>query len=61
MVCLSSSIADKYSTLLVTFEDFTLLYGLSIKPYLLIFAYVAKLFIRPIFGPSGVSIGHILP
>ena len=33
-----SSIADKYSTLSCTTPSFTLLYGLSIKPYLFIFA-----------------------
>ena len=34
------------------FETFTYLFTLE---------NVAKLFINPIFGPSGVSIGHILP
>ena len=33
----------------------------SIKPYSLTLAWVAKEFIRPALGPSGVSIGHNLP
>jgi len=35
--------------------------GVSIKPYSLTLALVAKEFISPAFGPSGVSIGHNLP
>ena len=38
-----------------------ILYGDSIKPKLFTIACVAREFIRPIFGPSGVSIGHNLP
>ena len=39
----------------------TLTKGVSINPYLLTFPYVANDPISPILGPSGVSIGHILP
>ena len=39
----------------------TFLYGLSIYPNLFTLEKVAKLLIKPIFGPSGVSIGQILP
>ena len=35
--------------------------GVSIKPYSLTLACVAREFMRPAFGPSGVSIGHNLP
>jgi hypothetical protein len=35
--------------------------GVSMKPYLFTRAKVASELIRPIFGPSGVSIGHIRP
>ena len=36
-------------------------YGLSMKPYLFTRAKVASELIRPIFGPSGVSIGQMRP
>jgi hypothetical protein len=58
---LASSTADRYSTVLDTLPSITFLYGLSKKPYLLTFEYVAKLFIKPILGPYGVSIGKIRP
>ena len=61
IVYFDSSIADRYSISFVTFPFTTFLYGLSINPYLLTLEYVAKLFINPMLGPSGVSIGHILP
>jgi hypothetical protein len=35
--------------------------GVSMKPYLLTRAKVASELIRPMFWPSGVSIGHIRP
>ena len=35
--------------------------GLSMKPYLLTRANVASELIRPMFGPSGVSIGQMRP
>ncbi len=35
--------------------------GVSIKPYSLTLAWVAKEFMSPALGPSGVSIGHNLP
>jgi hypothetical protein len=39
----------------------TLRYGVSMKPYLLTRAKVASELIRPMFGPSGVSIGQMRP
>ena len=61
IVYFSSSIADKYSILSVTIPFINFLYGLSRNPYLFTRENVAKLLINPIFGPSGVSIGHIRP
>ena len=37
------------------------LYGVSIKPNSLVLAYVASETKSPMLGPSGVSIGQILP
>ena len=45
----------------VTLPSTILRYGLSMKPYLLTRAKVASELIRPIFGPSGVSIGQMRP
>ena len=42
-------------------ERLTLRYGVSMKPYALIRPYVASEPIRPMFGPSGVSMGQIRP
>jgi hypothetical protein len=39
----------------------TLRYGVSMKPYLFTRAKVASELIRPMFGPSGVSIGQMRP
>jgi hypothetical protein len=39
----------------------TFLNGVKINPYLSTFEYEAKCNTSPIFGPSGVAIGHILP
>ena len=39
----------------------TCLYGVSMNPKSLTFANTDKEFIKPILGPSGVSIGHTLP
>ena len=39
----------------------TLRYGVSRKPYSLVRAYSASELMRPMFGPSGVSIGHTRP
>ena len=36
-------------------------YGVSRKPYSLVRAYSASELMRPMFGPSGVSIGHTRP
>ena len=63
---LSSSSAVRYTTSSVTTGFLgsvlsSLLYGASTKPYSLIRAYVASELISPMLGPSGVSIGHILP
>ena len=59
----SSSSAVKYltSSVIIPVSLSTILYGVSINPYSLTLAYAANELIRPIFGPSGVSIGHILP
>ena len=57
----SSSYASIYLTSSDTTPFFTILYGVSIIPNLLTTAYVANLKIRPMFWPSGVSIGHNLP
>ena len=59
----SSSSAVKYLISFVTIPvSLSIsLYGVSINPYSFTFAYVANELINPIFGPSGVSIGHILP
>ena len=40
---------------------YTLRYGVSIKPYSLTRPYVARLPIRPMLGPSGVSMGQMRP
>ena len=37
------------------------LYGVSMKPKGLVFAYVASETSNPMLGPSGVSMGQILP
>jgi hypothetical protein len=41
--------------------DTTRRYGVSMKPYGLILPYVASEPMRPMFGPSGVSIGQMRP
>ena len=53
--------ADKYSISPVTLPLTTLRLGLSKKPYIFVLAYTESEFINPIFGPSGVSIGHTRP
>jgi hypothetical protein len=52
-----------YSTLSVTacVSGSTILYGVSINPYSFICANDESADIRPMFGPSGDSIGHSLP
>ena len=45
----------------VTWPSLHRRYGLSMKPYLLTRAKVASELIRPMFGPSGVSIGQMRP
>ena len=62
-IYLSSSSAVMYliSSVTIPFSLSTNLYGVSINPYLFIFANVESDEIRPMFGPSGDSIGHSLP
>ena len=57
----SSSSAVRYSISSVTTPSTTLRYGVSMKPNGLTRAYTDSEPIRPMFGPSGVSIGHIRP
>ena len=62
----SSSSAVIYTTSSVTLgfsgsDLSTTLYGASINPYSFNLAKDANELIRPMLGPSGVSIGHILP
>ena len=45
----------------VTVPLSTVRYGVSMKPYLLTRANVESELIRPMFGPSGVSIGQMRP
>ena len=45
----------------VTWPFSTLRYGVSRKPYSFSWAYSAIELIRPMFGPSGVSIGQTRP
>ena len=56
-----SSIAERYLISLVSLPSFTFRYGLSMNPYLLMRACVASELMRPMFGPSGVSIGQMRP
>ena len=50
-----------YSIWSVTRPVDLLRYGVSMKPNRLTRANTARLPIRPMFGPSGVSIGHMRP
>ena len=64
IIYLSSSLAVRYSYSLDTlgFSPLTTFkYGVWINPYSSVFAYVESELINPIEGPSGVSIGQILP
>jgi hypothetical protein len=61
IVYFPSSIAERYTTSSVSLPSFTRRYGLSMKPYWLTRAKVARLLMRPMFGPSGVSIGQMRP
>ena len=56
-----SSTADRYSKSSVTFPSTTRRYGVSRKPYSLQRENTDSELIRPMFGPSGVSIGHRRP
>ena len=61
MTKFSPSTAERYSISSVTLPFFTFRYGASIKPYSFTRAYVASETMSPMFGPSGVSMGQILP
>ena len=56
-----SSIADRKWISSVTLLSTTFRYGVSRKPYSLVRAYSASELMRPMFGPSGVSIGQTRP
>jgi len=45
----------------VAWPFLTMRYGVSMKPSWLMRANVESDVIRPMFGPSGVSIGHMRP
>ena len=57
----SDGILPIISSLLLSHSFKTFLYGVSIKPNSLILPKVEREPNKPIFGPSGVSIGQILP
>src|SRR5690625_4014229 len=57
----SSCSAARYSISVVTVPSFTRRYGVSMKPNSLTFACTHSDEIRPILGPSGVSIGQSRP
>ena len=57
----SSSLAESQWSSSVTLPCFTTRYGVSMKPSSLMRAKVERLVMRPMFGPSGVSMGHIRP
>jgi hypothetical protein len=57
----SSSSAVRNTISSVTRPPVTLRYGVSMKPNSLVRAYVDSEEMRPMFGPSGVSIGQIRP
>ena len=57
----SSSSAARYRISSVTLPSMTRRYGDSMKPNSLTRAKVARAPMRPMFGPSGVSIGHMRP
>ncbi len=61
MTYFSSSSAVRFSTSSVTRPWTTLRYGLSMNPNSFTFAYMLSDEIRPMFGPSGVSIGQMRP
>ena len=56
-----SSIAERKSISFVTLLSVTRRYGVSKKPYSFVRANKASELIKPMFGPSGVSIGQTRP
>ena len=57
----SVTILPSMSLLWLDNSSYTFTYGVCINPNSLVLAYVAKDPSKPIFGPSGVSIGQIRP
>ena len=56
-----SSSARSHTTSSVSLPFVTLRYGVIRKPYSSTEAYIARLEMRPMFVPSGVSIGQMRP
>jgi hypothetical protein len=61
MIASSSRFASSQAISPVTLPFLTTRYGVSMNPRSLTRAYVASDVMRPMFGPSGVSIGHMRP
>ena len=61
IVCSSSWVASRLTISSVTTPSLTTRYGVVTKPCSEIWAYEDSEPISPMFGPSGVSIGHIRP
>ena len=61
IVLCSSCVASRRSTSAVTTPSFTRRYGVWMKPNSFRVAKLPSEPIRPMFGPSGVSIGHMRP
>ena len=60
MYCASCE-ASRYTISSVTLPFWTTRYGVWMKPNSETVAYEASAPMRPMFGPSGVSIGHMRP
>ena len=61
MILCSSWVASSGSTTPVTLPFFTCRYGVWMKPNSFTVAWLPSEPMRPMFGPSGVSIGHMRP
>jgi hypothetical protein len=61
MIASSSRLASSHTISVVTRPSFTVRYGVSMKPRSFTRAKQASDVMRPMFGPSGVSIGHMRP